>query len=363
MKQRNYYRVAALLLAVMMTLGLAACGGSGSGGKVDQPQKNDHSANTVWNGLWVGEDEVLQIMSDESIALLFYVETDGFYKGAQNNFDEVYSYSYTIDGNVLKLKNGYAADEGVAPETMELTMNGDRLVSGDKVYIKFTETSGSGQTQQPSVSEPAVQSEPAVTDPPVVSTSISGIWQDGPGIFVFYNDFALAYVFGSGDDGDLRFAYLKNLYDCSYTLSGNTLSLSVFEMDGTPVHSGEFALDGNTLSNGQDSMVKVSGNTGTEGDLAGTWHCMGDEYQFGALTGMQLQFYNDGTYRMSQEDGSGQEGGTYRLTSQYDLPAVTLCDENGNVIGTYCYEFLENDLLMIYVYDVDFGGYVFYRAS
>ena len=165
MKQRNYYRVAALLLAVMMTLGLAACGGSGSGGQVDQPQKNDHSANTVWNGLWVGEDEVLQIMSDESIALLFYVETDGFYKGAQNNFDEVYSYSYTIDGNVLKLKNGYAADEGVAPETMELTMNGDRLVSGDKVYIKFTETSGSGQTQQPSVSEPAVQSEPAVTDP------------------------------------------------------------------------------------------------------------------------------------------------------------------------------------------------------
>ena len=104
MKQRNYYRVAALLLAVMMTLGLAACGGSGSGGQVDQPQKNDHSANTVWNGLWVGEDEVLQIMSDESIALLFYVETDGFYKGAQNNFDEVYSYSYTIDGNVLKLK-------------------------------------------------------------------------------------------------------------------------------------------------------------------------------------------------------------------------------------------------------------------
>lgn len=217
--------------------------------------------------------------------------------------------------------------------------------------------------QPPATGSSNTQNEPDATNPPAVTTGITGIWQDGPSVFAFYSDFVLAYEFGSGDDGDLRFGYLKNLYDGSYTLSGNTLSLSLYELDGTMVHTGDFVLDGDTLRSDVHEIVKVSDNTGAEGDLVGTWHSLGDRFEFDAFKGTRMEFYNDGTCSASLDDGSGRNDGSYVLTSQYDLPAVTLYDEYGNVCGTYPYEFLENDLLMIYVYDIDFGGYVFYRAS
>lgn len=350
MKNRKIFQIAALMMAFVMVLGLAACGGSGSDPKV---QHSDLF------GSWASDDMLLTFLEDfPGVAFMAYIENPG----------EVVVYGYTIEGNVVKLElepdeSGMMTD---APAEMKMTMKSGRLEYGNAVFNTIS-LDLDGAYEQPAASEPAtnvtepMQTEPAQTNTPTSSAGITGIWQDGPSVFAFCNDYALAYVFGSGDDGNLRFAYLKDLYDCSYTLSGDTLSLSVFEMDGTPVNSAEFTLDGNTLSNGISSLVKVSENNGVEGDLSGTWHSMGDEFQFGALTGTRMEFYNDGSFRICQEDGSEQQGGTYTLTSQYDLPAVTLSYENGAVMGTYCYEFLENDLLMIYVYDVDLGGYVFYR--
>lgn len=357
MKHRKCHRAAALVLAVVMALGLAACGGSGSQSQSGGQSASNSADNSAWYGLWSNEDVILEIRS--TYAKLHHLAEPMV-------IERTYSCGYLIDGNTMHLDIN--SDDEVL--RMDLTLDSDQLVAGgETVYTRLSDDPDSIKDYQLAATgseitatEP-VLTEPVVTNPPAASTGITGIWWDGPSVLVFHNDYALSYVFGSGDDGDLRFGYLKHLNDCSYTLSGNALSLSLYEMDGTLVNSVEVTLDGNTLSNDQGSMVKVSNNTGTEGDLNGIWHCMGDEFQFGALKGNQLQFNNDGTYTMSLEDGSDQKGGSYMLTSQYDLPAVTLCDQNGNVIGTYCYEFLENDLLMIYVYDIDLGGYVFYRAS
>lgn len=357
MKNRNYFRAAALVLAVVMALGLAACGGSGSQSQSGGQSASNSADNSAWYGLWSNEDVILEIRS--TYAKLHHLAEPMV-------IERTYSCGYLIDGNTMHLDIN--SDDEVL--RMDLTLDSDQLVAGgETVYTRLSDDPDSIKDYQLAATgseitatEP-VLTEPVVTNPPAASTGITGIWWDGPSVLVFHNDYALSYVFGSGDDGDLRFAYLKNLYDGSYTLSGNTLSLSIYEMDGTPVQSAELTLDGNTLYYDNNSMVKVSDNNGVNGDLVGTWHCMGDEFRFGSSTGTQMQFYSDGTYTIILEDGSDRKGGSYVLTSQYDLPAVMLLDENGEVIGTYPYEFLENDLLMIYVYDIDLGGYVFYRAS
>lgn len=230
---------------------------------------------------------------------------------------------------------------------------------------------GGGQSNQPLISETDnTRVEPVATNPPDPSNSLVGLWVDAPGIFAFYDDFAFLYEFGSGDAAGLRFGYLKNLYDCSYTQNGDNVSVSVCDMEGELVFTGEYTLEGNILRDENNEFVKVSGNTGEEGNMSGTWYSLGDEFRLGdagvtgdVFSGNLLRFYDDGTCSASWDDGSGRKDGKYVFTSKYDLPAITLYDEHGFELGTYPYEFLENDMLMIYIYDEDFGGYTFYRAS
>lgn len=242
---------------------------------------------------------------------------------------------------------------------------------GDSGSGNQPQSGGSMQDYQPPVTTSSNNlNEPDAKNPLADSAGITGIWRDGPAVFVFYYDFAMLYEFGSAEDNDLRFGYLKNLYDCSYTLNGNTLSLSAYEMDGTLVFSSDYTLEESTLRDEYNEFVKVSNNTGTEEQLSGTWYTMGDEFELcwssmsgTGFKGRQMRFYDDGTCCSSWEDGSGLYAGKYSLTTKYDLPAITFYDEYGYEKGTYPYEFLANDLLMIYVYDVDFGGFTFYRAS
>lgn len=110
MKYRKNIKVAALMLAVVMLLGLTACGGSGS-----QVQHSDLL------GKWVSEDMTVWFKADLPDHVLVSFD----------NSDMYYGYSYTIDGNVLKVEM-----ESVQ-SVMELTVESGRLVSGELVFTKL----------------------------------------------------------------------------------------------------------------------------------------------------------------------------------------------------------------------------------
>ena len=377
MKFRNIIRFAALILTLMIALSLAACKDSGHQG--NQQQDNDHSANTIWNGLWVGEDEVLQIFRDEPVAMLFFMETDGFYMGAQNDFDKMCGYNYTIHGNVLKLENkyapdGYAPDDGAAPETMELTLDGDRLVAGDKVYIKFTETAGSAEPQQPSVSEPATPVEPVQTQPmettPAVTTNLSdwyGVWGEGGWMLEINPDYALAYNIDDAEDYFDETVCISDIWDCSYVIDGNTMKLDCYDMAGNAVDSLTLTLEGGFLCmNGEPEFLKLTKNAGETDKLEGTWYALPDAYfefegGWNKASGDIITFYQDGTCLIQWSDGgSATHDGYYQMTTKFDNPAIKMVLD-GIERGTYEYEFLSNDLLMIYTDNERCYGFLLYR--
>ena len=119
MKQRNYVKTAALVLAVVMLLGLTACGG-GSGSQVQ------HSDLV---GKWASEE----------MSLLFKADLPDYVMVSFDNSDMYYGYSYTVEDNVLKVE--IESMESV----LEVTVESDRLVSGNLVFTKLPDDSGSAQ--------------------------------------------------------------------------------------------------------------------------------------------------------------------------------------------------------------------------
>lgn len=377
MKYRNIIRFAALILTLMIALSLAACKDSGHQG--NQQQDNDHSANTIWNGLWVGEDEVLQIFRDEPVAMLFFMETDGFYMGAQNNADAFCGYNYTIHGNVLKLENmytvdGFAPDDGVAPESMELTLESDRLVSGDKVYVKFTDKSGRTEMQQPAVSEPTVSVAPVQTQPvataPAVSTNMSGwygVWDSGSWLLEINPDYALAYNIDNAEDEFDQSVCISDIWDCDYVMDGNTMKMDCYDMAGNLMDSQALTLEGGFLcTNGDPVFLKHTNNTGISDNMEGTWYAMPNAYfEFESgwdnASGDIITFYGDGTCLIQWSEGSSDtHDGYYQMTTKFDNPAIKMVLD-GIERGTYEYEFLSNDLLMIYTDNERCYGFLLYR--
>ena len=132
MMHRKFHRAAALVLAMVLMLGLVACG--------SQTQPED------FLGKW--------ITADGEMALYFKDEIDGLsvhvaFLHQYDYPDEDRSYYYTIDGNVVKLErdNGETTDEILeyesdAPDELELTLEsgflgfGKKLVGGDLVFTK-----------------------------------------------------------------------------------------------------------------------------------------------------------------------------------------------------------------------------------
>lgn len=101
MNNRKTCKLVALLLALVMVLGLAACGGSDS--------KLEHSDLI---GTWEGKVMTLKFKADNPDFVL--VDFDGS--------DMFFGYSYTIDGNVLTVDLDGMDDE------MVLTLESDKLV-------------------------------------------------------------------------------------------------------------------------------------------------------------------------------------------------------------------------------------------
>lgn len=126
MKSRKNMKMAAMLLAVVMLLGLAACGG----------QEASLTSEDL-HGNWASNDRCLIFPTDfDGAAVMYYIDQP----------DVFYGYNYTIDGNVLKMENTDTwEDENAmeAPETMELTFDADQLVSGDMVFTKVPADSDS----------------------------------------------------------------------------------------------------------------------------------------------------------------------------------------------------------------------------
>ena len=122
MKNRRTCKFVALMLALVMVLGLVACGGSGS--------KVEHSDLV---GKWSGEVMTLWFKADIQDYVL--VDFDGS--------DMYFGYNYTIDGNVLTVNLEDMDDE------MVLTLESDQLVYEveyeGKVYTEvFTRVSDEG---------------------------------------------------------------------------------------------------------------------------------------------------------------------------------------------------------------------------
>lgn len=201
------------------------------------------------------------------------------------------------------------------------------------------------QSYEPPTSEPTnCQTEPLEPDPLYVTFPNSV----ETAAIVFREESIMLYEFGQGSSG----YYLKNQYSCSYEMDDTTVVLSVYGDDGTLIRTSKYTFDGPYLwgSNwgSPHDFVIVSDSIGTKSDLVGAWYAIDDS--------MTIQFYSDGTFR------NGEVAGSYEFTSKFDIPAVMLYDEAGNTSATYCYEFLDNDLMMLYRSDRN-SALVFFRQT
>ena len=193
----------------------------------------------------------------------------------------------------------------------------------------------------------------------------SGIWFcfENANILLDYGDYAIIYDF----DWDNRTYsyYLKAVYECEYQWDGDELTLSAYDPDGVLIYTNSYISGGGQLveadGGGEDYYVR-SRNVGVRDDLVGIWHYLIP------CTGHDLQFYNDGSFRDDEFDGRGTftsdgDDGRYMLTSKYDRPAIAVYDEDRENLGTFRYEFLETNLLVIYDSDGDKIQSVFYRDA
>lgn len=217
---------------------------------------------------------------------------------------------------------------------------------------------------KPQSSDQAYQ--PSVNDSysPAVSANTSnwnGLWYEGSWLLEINSDYAFLYRLGTDQVNWWDVACIENIYDCSYTTSGNTMILS----DG--LQTLELTMQNNYLSmDGSSELTKISNNTGSANNINGTWRALGVPFHFQAhssfLAGDEITFYGDNTcqYRYI-DDTSGEYSGHYTLTSKFDNPAIIICGDLNGEVGPYEYDFLSNDLLMIYTDNERCCGYLLYR--
>ena len=355
MKQRNYVKTAALVLAVVMLLGLTACGG-GSGSQVQ------HSDLV---GKWASEEMTLYFKADlpEYVLVSF------------DNSDMYYGYSYTVEDNVLKVE--IESMESV----LEVTVESDRLVSGNLVFTKLPDDSGSQpqgggqQAYQPPVNEPVtpaepVQTAPPATDPPAVSTDLSGwygVWDSGNWLLEINPDYALAYNIDNAEDEFDESVCISDIWDCDYVMDGNTMKMDCYDMAGNLMESLALTLEGGYLcNNGDPVFLKHTNNTGISDNMEGTWYAMPNAYfkfesGWDNASGDIITFYGDGTCLIQWSEGSSEtHDGYYQMTTKFENPAIRMVLD-GLERGTYEYEFISNDLLMIYTDNERCYGYLLYR--
>ena len=213
------------------------------------------------------------------------------------------------------------------------------------------------QDKEPTVPEYTIeQTEPDVSD----TSSEDYLWigisgtDDRQYMFVLNNDYtAKLYAY------DLEWTntyYLEHPYECTWTPDGEGVTISAYEGDGKLVFSTNYVKDQPNfyVYHSGDQLVAglawASNNDGIKHSLTGEWYYIG-----GSQTTME--FYDDGSFRTDQFSGS------YHYTSKYDQPAFSVYNENTGKNSTHCYEFLENDLLLLYD-DLDSSKLMmFYRAT
>lgn len=229
---------------------------------------------------------------------------------------------------------------------------------------------GGGQVYQPPVNEPVtpaepVQTAPPATDAPAVSTDLSGwygVWDSGGWLLEINPTYAFLYRLGSDQVNWWEVVCIENIYDCSYTINGNTMILS----DG--LQTLELTMQNDCLfMDGSPELTKICNNTGLTDNIIGTWRTLGVDFHFQAhssfLAGDEITFYGDNTCQYRYADASDGYSGCYTLTSMFDNPAIVISGDLNGEVGPYEYDFLSNDLLMIYTDNERCFGYLLYRVS
>lgn len=209
------------------------------------------------------------------------------------------------------------------------------------------------QIYEPSVSDPTNSvAEPLERSPLYVSM----FYTVAPAALVFSDDVVLLYEFANGG---ADYYYLKNRYNCSYEQDGTTTILSVYGDDGELIRTSKYTFESPILRGSdwgsEHDFFYCSDNIGTKGNLVGEWIAIDNS--------IEIHFYSDGTYKYDDGSYVSSEIGSYELTSMFDKPAVTLfADEAWSTPETYCYEFFENDLMILHEPERS-SGLVLYRST
>lgn len=195
-----------------------------------------------------------------------------------------------------------------------------------------------------------------------------GLWDGGSAIVEINEHNAYYYSLGSvGDDPFEERIYVER-YDCDYTISNNVMVLTAYDLNGGAMFSSELTLSGNYLCiEGEPEAIRITGNTGPYGDVVGCWNSIGPVVRmegdwFASISGDELTFYSDKTCLLRWKDGGGDYDCTYNLTSKYDNPAIEF-HYNEYDVDVFQYEFISNDLLMIYTNKERTCGFLLYRVN
>lgn len=214
-----------------------------------------------------------------------------------------------------------------------------------------------------------VQTQP-VTTAPAVSVNTSGwygVWDEGGWLLEINPDYALVYNLDNSDDDYDQSVCFADIWDCSYVIDGNTMELNGFDMAGNAVETIVLTLENGYLCmDGEPEFLKITNNAGQIDNLVGIWKMIPYTYfqfrsDWDSASGDIITFYQDGTCLIQWSEGSSEtHDGYYQLTSKFDNPAIKMVVD-GLERGTYEYEFISNDLLMIYTDNERCYGYLLYR--
>lgn len=158
MKRKNCFRMAALVLAVMMALCLAACGGSGAGGQsqnsgdsevqVFEPLDSESvniqtepvaTESQYYSAIWISFDRDERIVYDDILiqhddyVLVYDFEWD--YMCSSYYLQYVYEYESLYDGNELTF-SAYGAD-GAQIYKESYIPAGDWLIDADGIGVDY----------------------------------------------------------------------------------------------------------------------------------------------------------------------------------------------------------------------------------